>query len=727
MRISSFVSSVYHSLHSGLGRLSGFWRGHKVRSLPAHNTLPTSQPFSAKTLAQWQVTARGEGEELLQLRHKRLRQRELDQFVESLELHYSDFYEDKDQLHSKVAFVLTQLGMASGTVNSLKPSGFFASKLNNSKLFLLDRYLACPDPVEFGRIWLNDGGSLDENFVLHCVYPARVEQAPLFTNHELSQMGFIRRDDDNRYTLVSMDITLDHLERIEKTRRSRPVQALVSEQKGLMTLQKLEHFCQSLSQWVDEPVKSQLLEPLDENNLSGLVELTRQPGIQYFQGLDQSIQGFMDALPARQTLEQQLQTVATSSPIQPALIDCLVAFKSAALDENTDRILTGMLSDIQQQQLSSERLNHYIIRLLIQAPEPIRMLSQMFSLVAQHLTNDQPIHGIQNTPWQQTFHQDMTFIVKRVERFNDSGRDLRKFCIADIPSILAKIASETDMFSYDKGLSHLFALIEEIHDACLIPSVSSDTRKMIRSSAETWLSQITAELTKRLPVALKYGLNGDAPVSPEFLGIKQHMSNEWQAILNSINGSDEMLTQFEKDRSRTDFQFKVAPGSKKKRKDQSYSHVSNILESPHLMRFLGNRSAAMTLSKLLTQTFAAYQTKLETYRLHQVTPFLLTPMGRDAGDDTQVIVTQQADGNLTVDYLMTASKPPYSLGAQGAGVMGLKTYQICGRSTVSMDRLKQGIVEATEPEVTVKLDTRNGQIDWYVDGDGQPLQIPCPY
>lgn len=299
MRIPSFVSSVYRSLHSGLGRISGFWLGHKVRSLPTQNTLPTGQPFSAKTLANWQVTARGEGEELLQLRHKRLRQRELDQFVASLEQHYSDFYADKNQLRSKVAFVLTKLGMASGQVNSLKPSGFFASKLNNRKLFLIDRYLACADPVEFGRIWLNDGGKLDQWFVFHCVYPARTEDAPLFANDELSRMGFIRRDENNSYTLVSLDITPDHIELMERTRRSRPVQALVSEQKGLMTLQKLEHFFQSLSQQVDEPLKSQLCEPLDENHL---INLTLLPGIQYFDGLEQSIQRFVNAFQDRKSV-----------------------------------------------------------------------------------------------------------------------------------------------------------------------------------------------------------------------------------------------------------------------------------------------------------------------------------------------------------------------------------------------------------------------------------------
>ncbi|WP_422138082.1 hypothetical protein [Endozoicomonas sp. ALC020] len=724
MRIPSFVSSVYRSLHSGLGRLSGFWLGHKVRSLPTQNTLPTVQPFSAKTLAHWQVTARGQGEELLQLRHKKLWQRELNQFVASLEQHYSDFYADKNQLRSKVAFVLTKLGMASGQVNSLKPSGFFASKVNNRKLFLLDRYLACTDLVEFGRIWLNDGGKLDQGFVFHCVYPARTEEAPLFTNNELSQMGFIHREEDNSYTLVSVDITLDHIELMERTRRSRPVKALVSEQTGLMTLQKLEHFCQSLSQQVDEPLKSQLCEPLDENHL---INLTLLPGIQYFDGLEQSIKRFVKAFQAGKTLEQQLQAAETSNPIQPDLIECLVSWSSASLDESTKKMLAAMLSDIQQQQLTQERLNHYIMGLLIQAPEQMSMQSQLFTLIARHLTNDQPIHGIQNTPWQQTFHQDMTFIVQRVERFNNSDRNLRNFYVADIPTLLVQVASGTEIFSYDKGLSHLFALVEEIHDACSVPSVSSDTRQMIGEPSEKWLSHITGELTKRLPVALKYGLNHDMPVSPEFLGIKENMTKEWQVILNSINDSNEMLSQFEKDRVRTDYQFKVATGSIKRRKDQTFSRIGHSLEVTQMMRFLRDIRAARTLSKLLTQTFAAYQTKLETYRLFKVTPFLLNPMGRDADDNHQITVTQLANGDLAVDYTMIASKPPYSLGAKGAGIMGLETYQISGRSIVSMKDLKRDVVAATEPEVTVKLSTKNGQIEWYVDENTQLVQIPCPH
>lgn len=736
MRIPSFVSSVYHSLQSGLGRISGLWRGHKVKYRPAHNTLPTGQPFSAKTLTQWQVTAKGEGEDLLQLRHKRLRQGELDQFVASLEQHYSDFYTDKDQLQSKVAFILTELGMASGRVNSLKPSGLFASKLNNTKLSLVDRYLACPDPVEFGRIWLNDGGTLDQGFVFHCVYPARTDEAPLFTNDELSQMGFIRREGDKSYKLVPVDIKLDHIELMERTLRSRPVKALVAEQKGLMTLQKLEHFCQSLSQLVNDPVKRQLLEPLDENNLPDLIDLTLQPEIQYFRGLDQSIERFVSALQTRQTLEQQLRTAEAANPIQPVLIDCLITLSSASLDESTQRMLAGMLSDIQQQQLTQERLNRYILGLLIQTPGELKMLSQFFSLTAQHLVNVQPIRAIQNTPWQQTFHQDMAFIVQRVERFNDSNLPLRKLHIADIPSLLADVTSGgmtsedatsvTDSFSYDKGLSRLFALVDELHDACLVPSVSSETRQMLRDPSEKWLSHITGEMTKRLPEALKYGLNDKGFVSPEFLGMSQSMHKEWQLILTSINDSDEMLTQFEMDRPRTDFEFKVANGSSK-RKDQSYSHVGKPLEVTQLMRFLRDRRAASALSKLLTQAFAAYQTKLENYRLHKVTPFLLTPMGKDARDTIRITVTQLPDGNLAVDYTMIAAKPPYSLGVREAGIMGLETYQISGRSIVSMGPLKRGKVEATEPQVMVKLATRQGQIDWYVDENGQLLQIPCPY
>ena len=727
MRIPSIVSSAFHSFASGLSRISGFWLGHKVKRLSAHNSLPTGQPFSAKTLEQWQVTAKGEGEALLQLRNTRLRQHELDRFVDTLELHYSDFYENKDQLHSKVAFVLTELGMASGQVNSLKPSGFFASKLNDRKLFLLDRYLSCPDPVEFGRAWLSDGGTLDQGFVFHCVYPAREGEAPLFSNDDLSQMGFIRRSGADSYRLLPVDITPDHLEQMERTRLSRPVHSLVSEQKGLMTVQKLEHFCRTLSPLLDEPVKSLLLEPIQEDNLLNWLELTLHPGIQYFPGLDQSIQHFVSALQAHQTLEQQLTTAEDSNPIQPVLIECLVSLSSASLDENTHTILARILTDIQQHQLTGERFNHYVMGLMIQTPEQMRLFSQLFSLIAQHMIDKQPANGTQDSPWQQTFHQDMRFIVQRVERFNTTTKDLRKLYVADIPALLTSVAKKTEDFSYDKGMAQLFTLIEEVHDACLLSDVSPQTRTVIKDSSEQWLTHQSQEASLRLPQALQYGLNEQAPVSPEFLGIRKIMSEEWQSILASINDSDEMLTQFEKDRPRTDFQFTVASGSKKKRKNRSYSHSGHTLETTHLMRFLGNRRAAKALSKLLTQTFAAYQTKLETYRLRKATPFLLTPMGRDPKDSNRVTVTQQADGSLAIDYTMMASKPSYLLGARGAGIMGLETYQITGRSIVSMESLKRGIVNATEPEVTVKLSTKNEQIDWYVDGNDQLVQIPCPY
>ncbi|WP_236631637.1 hypothetical protein [Endozoicomonas numazuensis] len=727
MRIASFVSSAYHSLASGLNRTSGLWLGHKVRVLPPQNTLPNRQPFSAKTLQQWQIFSIGTGEELLQLRNKRLRQRELDRFVGSLENHYSDFYDSKDQLRSKVAFVLTELGLAAGQRDSLKPSGFFASKLNDRKLFLLDRYLSCPDPVEFGRTWLNDGGTLDQGFVFHCVYPARAGDAPLYSNDELNQMGFIRRSSDDSYTLVSVGITHHHLEKMERVRKSRPVQSLVSEQKGLMTLKKLKSFCHSLAPFVGEPLQSELQKPLEEDNLHHLLELTIHPSIQYFKGLDQSIQRFVNALQSHQALEQQLAKAENTDPVQPVLMECLVALSSASLDENTQTILTGIFSDIQQQQLTEERLNHYIIALLVQAPEQARMLSHLFSLMARNLIDIAPDSAIQNTPWQHSFHKDFNLIVQQVERFNSMDRDLRKFYVTEIPSLLAQVTESSDDFSSDKGLSRLFGLIEEVHDACSLSSISSETRQMIKVPSEQWLNHITGDITKRLPVALKYALHEEESVSPEFLGVEKMMKKEWQSILDSINRSDEMLSQFEKDRPRTDFQLKVASGSRKRRKDQNFSHISHTLQTTQLMRFLGNRHAARTLSKLLTQTFAAYQTKLETYRLRQVTPFLLTPMGRDPNDSNLVTVTQLADGNLAVDYTMTASKPSYLLGARGAGIMGLKTYQISGRSIVSMESLKRGIVQATEPEVTVKLNTRDGQIDWYVDGNDQLEQIPCPY
>ncbi|WP_062261670.1 hypothetical protein [Endozoicomonas arenosclerae] len=727
MRIPRIFSSVYHSLSSGLGRISGLWQGHKVKAQPAHTALPHGQPFSAKTLAQWQISAKGGGEELLQLRNKRLKQQPLDQFVESLEQHYSDFYESKDQFRSKVAFLMTELGMATGQTNALKPAGFFATKLNDQQLFLLDRYLTCTDPIEFGRAWIEDGRTLNQNYIFHCVYPARVDEAPLFSNDDLTRLGFIRKNSPDSYTLLPVELTAEHFWAMERTLKSRPVQKLASEQSGFMTLKKLEAFCLSLSEFVEEPAKSQLQEPLEVDHLDRLLALTIDPAIQYYEGLDQSLQMCVSALQSNISLQQRLASTETANPIGPVLQECLSLLSAATLDENTEITASALISDIQQKQLTEERLNHYVMALMIQMPGELPMFSQLFSLVSQHLISPNPPDQIQDSPWQQTFHQNMDLIVKRVERFNETDKDLRKFKVSELPALLSKVNDRTNDFAYDASISRLFILVEEMNEACQLTTVSQEVREMIKGPSEQWVEHIAEEAAKRLPKTLQYGLNTQTPLTPESLNIKDQMRKEWQTILRSINESDEMLAQFEKDRPRTDFDFRVAPGSRKKRKDRHFEHGLHTMESTQLMRFLGNRRAATALSKLLTQSFAAYQTKLEAYRLRKVTPFLLTPMGKDPDDNHLVTVTHLPDGNLAIDYTTNASKPSYLFGARGAGVIGLETYQINGRSIVSMDALKRGIVSATEPEVTVKLATKDGKIDWYTEESGQLIPIECPY
>jgi hypothetical protein len=103
------------------------------------------------------------------------------------------------------------------------------------------------------------------------------------------------------------------------------------------------------------------------------------------------------------------------------------------------------------------------------------------------------------------------------------------------------------------------------------------------------------------------------------------------------------------------------------------------------------------------------------------------PMGRDPSDTLKITVTQLPDGNISVEYTLIASKPPYMLGARGFGILGLGKYQITGKSIVPFDDLKRGVLTATEPEVTVEVETEEGEIGWYKDNNGQLESIPCPY
>ena len=688
MRVSNLLSSITHSLSAGWKRLSTSWRNHKVSLLahtPKQQTAATPCPFSLKTLQTWAIRPEPvDGSDLILLRGKRLNHQNLQSLKDSLTAHYQDFYENPVALDSKINFILVELGLAKIAGTELKSTGWFQARLSSGILSELDYHLICNDPIDFGLQWLDCGHSLSPSFTNLCLLPALDKDSrPRFNHESLVRAGFLRTAENN-----------------ELYHAPGPFQ-----RKYLMQLK----YCSHLPVFISPETVTRIHQHYPELSTATVIEDTAETTqlLNHHQQLYQQAINELNQLAARPT---------------PYLLGKTISkLAEAATAKETSLTLHALAKDLTYQQLTPEHFENYLLTLMVAMPDNLNDLALLSECCQKCLSTEHSSSALSS--WAEEFHEAVIDIKQQMTRLNGIPKyEVHHRYPNKLPDYLSKFHTATDEETRDRYLTQMHHLTVTVTENANRSDKQRAIRNHIMQCSRSWLQAQEAKFARKLPEALQFKLQ-NSPISVESLGIKKEMSTDWQETLREINTPEKSRPQFEKDRVRTDFVLRNQE-SHTGLTTKKFDHSRRPMQISHLARYLNNRTAAMTLSQLTSQTMASYQIKLEQKRLGNVTPFLLQPMGRDPKDNNYIQITKRRDGNLLVEYILDASKPVYQVRSDRAGVLGLKKYQIKSATVVSMAALNKGYIDASEPKVEVIADIDEGGIEWLT----QDLEkTSCPF
>ncbi|MRI34389.1 hypothetical protein EOPP23_15475 [Endozoicomonas sp. OPT23] len=718
MKIRALFSSLGQSFQARRNKPGGRTDTRKVTPVevpPVHK--PASLPFSQKTLDRWQVTP-VEGRPLISFQGKKLKSDQLTEFKQELISHYKEEYNDDLLLEYKIDFLLVKMGLAQGHPGKVKPTGWFsASKLAPHHLKTLDTYLSLPEPISCGKQMLNDDLQLGQAFIFYfLLLTSRETGNPSI--HNLIASGLVVEVDDGENEGEDDDdvlnafpakilVTMSHLDELEKAEAADKADEEKSEQKqkavdtspflklcpAIVSPENLIQVCLELEQEIPEEARCELLTFMASPTPETARELAQLPSINELDGLAESLSTIARCHQSSVELQHQLKLATTSKkPVtKEQFLDLIHTLSESSTSPELTRLFSALESDLNKNQLSSERYQNYLLVLSILMPEQTSLLGSITRCLDPQWLNQKPEKTLQQSSWSQSFHQDINAIrIKTNQEMEGIPGHISK-----IDSYLAQLSDPNDSGNtYDIALNRLYnstnSALKVIRNFKTTTAITTWLEKALPSAQST----LAEQCIERLPQSLSY-LTGRA-IDPKQLAVEQTMKAEWSKGLSKIKlkpaGESEASQPF----SGRATLNQDGVNHKTKRATEALSKYS-------LGRFMNNTKSGATMSRFLKTSLTDYAQQIEHHRLREVTPIELSADLKSAETDIKYKVTEQPDGNYKVQQTYTTKRPLYRFGADDKGKVQLQEYRVTAETVVDRKKLKIGEIHAPPPQISVSV------------------------
>ena len=734
MKVTELFSTLKNNLQARWNKPSG--RSSLGRTVtPAHVTpaIPAvSQPFSQKTIDRWKVSSVN-GEPLISLQGKKLKSQQLADLKQELFNHYKQVYEHKEGLANKIDYLLIELGLAKGAPGFLKPSGWFSTaRLETKHLQTLDRYLAITDPVSCGKQMLDDGIQLHYPFIFYFLIVSSWQyQQP--SVQSLIDAGLVTEQTEGERTQIlpaMVLVTREQLEAVEKANRPVEPPAQQPDEKTSEVLHPLAKFnhllpamitpenfigaCLALEQSLPQEDRNEIIAFMADPCPETVANLCEQPSVKKHPGLAAALSGLNDCQQAGNRLYQLLDTIPQTDSTSQCL-NIVGAISQATTSPEVSRTMIALQNDIKNNQLTPERLQNYLLVLSVAMPSQLTLLSRVTRVLHNSLLDKPPANPIQEDSWSQSFHNEMKVVRAEADKqLPNKPRDSSK--LENYLILIGNIEGPDN--TYDRVLTRLHNTIASVAGSVGTLPDSMSMKSWLTSVLPNAQTTIGSLCQNRLPIALC--AKTETVLSSKKLRVQQKMAKAWQEQLDGARALP--LDRASKPVSSVTGNVSLCHNDQQ----PVTRSASTGLNRQNLGRFTGSVIAGRTLSNFVQHDFSQYARKLDQVRLREVTPFELEPDLDSPDTDIQYEIHELPDGNYKVQQSYTVTKPFYKLNERVKGKLGLQRYRVTSETTVTKKKLLLGKIEATEPQLTVSVETGEQALKWYQWSDEQEWEESGP-
>lgn len=388
----------------------------------------------------------------------------------------------------------------------------------------------------------------------------------------------------------------------------------------------------------------------------------------------------------------------------------------------TQEVIYSACQDVANACLSQDRMLAYKLSIILShdiAPQHKKSLINV--LRKQCSTPNPPLdpgNDDRESTWSRDYHANMHSLSNAIHAMRQSCSEPRypltqTLCtldeLSDYFALIAAPADDSD--AYDVALTAASYFLDQLDRALVKAEINEERQKWIRKKIYRFKSQFAESARSRLPHIYQHGITNGC-IDPDALRLREYATEDWEGVLRDTNGFSAFGTQFFKDCGRDHYILK----DETQGTINCYNPGSGALTDNVLKTFCGgNDLVAGTLSKVVNQTFYSYMLKLETARMLKFSPWLILVRSNDEHTTQEYTITMKKNGDIAIRTLLKTDHPACTLDRYNMYLKGAE-YSLSCETTFDGEKLKQGILSASEPTVRIEYPATE-TIQWH-DNNG---------